>query len=337
MNNLLKKIKIDDQFTKVRPKQKQFNHFQNNLPHLQNYNDMADLLMLPKTKQGYKYLLVIVDLATNMFDMEPLKTKTADENTIALKKIFKREYIKLPYASMRTDNGSEFMGSFDKYLINNGVLHKFSLPNRHTQMAVVDRLIHQLGTLFNGYMNEKELETESVYCEWTDIIDLVRKDLNNIRKIEVNKNFDISEYPEFNPIKPSKYKIGDVVHQKLDYPENALGHPQPTSNFRAGDYRYSAIPKKINKVLYFNDKPYYRYLLDGIPNASFSEFELIPSKFTETKYKIKQILNSKILKKQKYYLIWWQGYLKNESTWEPEKQLIEDGLKKEIDDYNSHK
>ena len=43
------------------------------------------------------------------------------------------------------------------------------------------------------------------------------------------------------------------------------------------------------------------------------------------------------MKKQKYYLIWWSGYLKKDATWEPEKQLIEDGLKKEIDDYNSHK
>ena len=337
MNNLLKKIKVNDEFTKVRQKQKQFNHIRNNIPHLKDYNDMADLLILPETKKGYKYLLVVVDIATNEFDIEPLKTKTADENTTALKKIFKREYVKLPYASRRTDSGSEFMGSFDKYLIHNGVLHKYALPNRHTQMSVIDRLNHQLGVLLNGYMNEKELETGKVYKEWTDILDLVRKELNKIRKIEVNKDFDISEYPEFNPIKPSKYKIGDVVHQKLDYPENALGHAQPTSNFRAGDYRYSAIPKMINRVLYFNDPPYYRYLLDGIPNASYSEFELIPSKFKETKYKINKILDKKIVKKQKYYLIWWSGYLKKDATWEPEKQLIEDGLKKEIDDYNSHK
>ena len=116
-----------------------------------------------------------------------------------------------------------------------------------------------------------------------------------------------------------------MVHQKLDYPENALGHAQPTSNFRAGDYRYSAIPKMINRVLYFNDPPYYRYLLDGIPNASYSEFELIPSKFKETKYKINKILDKKIAKITKilFNMVVW---IFEQSTWEPEQQLIEDGL-----------
>ena len=334
MNNLLKKMKINDQFTRVRQKQKVFNNIRNNIPHLEDYNMMADLLMLPETKKGFKYLLAVVDLGTNEFDIEPLKTKTAEECTTGLKKIFKRPYLKIPYASLRTDSGQEFSGSFDKFLKNNEVLHKYSLPNRHTQMATVERLNHQLGTLFNGYMNEKELETGEVYREWTDILDLVRKDLNKIRKINVSDTFNIEEYPEFNSTKPSKYKLGDIVHEKLDYPESALGIKQPTANFRTGDYRYSAIPKRINKVLYFNDKPYYRYLLDGIPNASFSEFELIPSKEKETKYKIKEILQRKVIKKIPHYLIWWFNYLKKDATWEPEYKLIEDGLSKWITDFN---
>ena len=334
MNNLLKKMKINDEFTRVRQKQKQFNNIRNNIPHLEDYNMMADLLMLPETNKGFKYLLVVVDLATNEFDMEPLKTKTSEEATIGLKKIFKRPYLKIPYASIRTDNGQEFSGSFNKYLKNNEVLHKYSLPNRHNQMATVERLNHQLGTLFNGYMNEQELKSGEVNREWTDVLDLVRKDLNKVRKINVSKTFNIEEYPEFNSSKPSKYKIGDIVHEKLDYPENALGNKQPTAIFRAGDYRYSAIPKQINRVLYFNDKPYYRYLLDGIPNASFSEFELIPSNEKETKYKIKEILQRKVIKKIPHYLIWWSNYLKKDATWEPEYKLIEDGLKDWITDFN---
>jgi hypothetical protein len=33
---------------------------------------MADLLELPETKKGFKYLLVVVDLATDEFDIEPI-------------------------------------------------------------------------------------------------------------------------------------------------------------------------------------------------------------------------------------------------------------------------
>ena len=47
-----------------------------------------------------------------------------------------------------------------------------------------------------------------------------------------------------------------------------------------------------------NDKPYYRYLLEGIPNASFSEYQLIPSKKKNNKYKVKKIIGKRINKKQ---------------------------------------
>jgi hypothetical protein len=122
------------------------------------------------------------------------------------------------------------------------------------------------------------------------------------------------------------YKEGDLVFEKLDTPEDALGHKLP-GKVRSGDYTYSRVPKKIVKVLCLNDKPYYRYLLDGISNASFSEAQLIKSDEKEQKHKIKKILDKKTVKKIKYRLVWWQGEKKSEATWEPESQLIEDGLK----------
>ena len=35
---------------------------------------------------------------------------------------------------------------------------------------------------------------------------------------------------------------------------------------------------------------------------------------------------------KKYYLVKWKGYDKKQSTWEPEEQLIEDGLQAYIDE-----
>jgi len=52
-----------------------------------------------KQKKGNKYILVIIDLATNEFDIEPLKFKSAEDVLKGSKKIF------IPYASIRTDNG----------------------------------------------------------------------------------------------------------------------------------------------------------------------------------------------------------------------------------------
>ena len=90
----------------------------------EDYNFQTDLLMLPKTKQGYKYLLVIVDLFTNEVDFEAMKTKTPAETLRSMKVIFKRDILNKPFASMSSDAGLEFKGTFKDYLYNQSILHR---------------------------------------------------------------------------------------------------------------------------------------------------------------------------------------------------------------------
>ena len=79
MQQVLDKLGVDEIFTRPTPKQRVFNHIKDNIPHVANYNYMADLLELPKTRKGFRYLLVMVDLATNKFDIEPMKNKEAQQ------------------------------------------------------------------------------------------------------------------------------------------------------------------------------------------------------------------------------------------------------------------
>ena len=71
-------------------------------------------------------------------------------------------------------------------------------------------------------------------------------------------------------------------------------------------------------------------------NVSFTEDELMKSKEKEEKYTVKKIIGHKTEKRIKYYQVWWKNYLKKNSTWEPEKKLITDGLKDMIDEYNKN-
>lgn len=67
---ILDELGIDEKDTKPvkRNKIDEFNHIKDNIPHIANYNMMmANLLELPNDN-GYRYLFVIVDLATNAFD-----------------------------------------------------------------------------------------------------------------------------------------------------------------------------------------------------------------------------------------------------------------------------
>jgi hypothetical protein len=125
--DLLDELEIDETFTKTkRRKQSEYNHVKDNIPMKANQNMMADILFLPNDN-GYKYLLVVVDLATDKFDMEPLKTKKAFEVLLAMKRMFERPYIERPEASIKTDDGNEFKEVFQIYLYNNNILHKNSI------------------------------------------------------------------------------------------------------------------------------------------------------------------------------------------------------------------
>jgi hypothetical protein len=341
-------------FTKTIQKPKYYNRVKDNVLLKENFNFMADLLFLPTTKKGFKYLFVIVDLATDEFDMEPMTNKTPSDIVKAVYEINKRSFIKLYYdngQSLRTDSGTEFRGAFSKWLYNHSILHRIAQPNRHIQLANVERLNGILGKLLNGYMNSKEEETGKTYKEWTDRINFIRTKLNEVRKKKLPDNIFTHLYPTWNAEKmveikknkkvvyeliKNKYKVGDLVYVALETPENALGQKQK-GLFRNGDYRLTKEPHKILKVLYYHGPPYYRYIVNGFDGVSYQSDELRPAiGETDEKFKVKKIIGKKTIKKVLYYKVWWKGYPKKEATFEPAQNLIEDGLQAYIDEFNSH-
>ena len=331
MNKLIEKLGIDETYTKP-IKKPVFDSVKNNTYPQGGYNYMADLLFLPETKKGYKYLFVIVDLWSNAFDIEPLKSKEADEVLKAMQTIFKRKFITKPKASIRTDNGTEFKGVFHKWLHDNNILHREAEPYRHQQLSNVENLNKTLGRFLNGYMNKMEEQTKKVYEEWDEILNILRQDLNKIRILPDGNPFN-------NLIKPidfktPKYKIGDLVIRKVERPLNALGHNQNTTNFRVGDYRWDTKnPRKIKNIYYYPNN--IRYVLNTLGHVSYTEAELMPAKQQEETFTVKSIIDKKVENKITYYKIWWKGYKKAESTWEKEVELIKDGLKPMIDRYNN--
>ena len=338
-NNLLDKLGANTTYTKPLEKVKKITKVKDNIPLHENYNYMADLLFLPETKEGYKYCLVVVDLATNAFDIETIKNKEPISILTAFKAMFKRQYIKLPYSSVQTDGGNEFKSVFHKYLFDNDILHKTSLPYRHTQMANVESLNKQLGLLFNGYMNGIEEETGKVCKDWTPAVTIIRDDLNKLRLKKVKKDAIFNHvYPALDLSKPQKYDIGDIVYHALDHPVSALGIKQSTSTFRTGDYRWSRVPRKVKFVVYYTGgKVPYRYILQDCPNVSYTQEQLMPAKETVEKYTVKKILDRKKEKNKFMYLVWWNGFLKKNATWEPKTELIKD-VPELIDEYDkTHK
>ena len=337
------KLNIDETYThSLRNEPKNYDRVKDNVPNIEGLNFNADLLYMPKTKNKELYLLVITDLASKAFDIEPLKKKDSKSVLEAFNNILKRNNVditKKHTISIRTDSGKEFMGEFHNFVKNNlNILHSISSTNRHRQNANIENLNRLLGRLFNGFMNSMEKKTANRFNDWSDVIKVVRTDLNRIRKQPtqthkeviteaLNKTYDDlfkgkGNYPSVFDvaIKNPKFKVNDLVYHKLDYPENALGNKQDTATFREGDYRWSQIAKPISKVLLYNHN--YRYLLDKNKNVSYAENELKKSSEEKQRYIIDYIDGKKIKNRKVYYIIKWKGQRKK--TEEPKTELMKD-------------
>lgn len=328
--DVLSTLKIDETFTKPHKKYK-FDKVKDNTFPMQDYNFMVDLIQMPKTSKKYKYILVVVDIWSDEFDLEPLYNKTALETLKAFKTIIKRPYLNLPKASIRSDNGTEFKKEFTNFLEDHKIRHRLSRPYRHKQNSNVESLNRLVTRILMTYLTNKEIELGHTYLEWTDLLPELRKELNAYRKKPDGDPFNLEPIKRNDMI--PKYNVGDIVIPVLEHAKNALGNKETSEGFRSGDVRYDRLNKlKIIKVLNYPNNN--RYILNGMTNVSFAEAELLPTDKTEEFIEVKKIIGHKVSKGISYYLVWWKGLIKSKSTWELATNLIEDGLSQELKEFH---
>jgi hypothetical protein len=65
-----------------------------------------------------------------------------------------------------------------------------------------------------------------------------------------------------------------MVNVLLQEPVNTFDKKHVDKRFRMGDYRLSKRKYRVSAVLYYAGTPPYRYLIEGLPGASFIEQEL---------------------------------------------------------------
>ncbi|RYY42881.1 MAG: hypothetical protein EOO06_20520 [Chitinophagaceae bacterium] len=115
LKKLIADLELKNPLAKISMKPKKYNKISENMGYLEDSVFMADLITMPKTKQGYRYLLTVCDIATKDFDMEPLKSKESKDVKTAFMKILTRPYLDHPY-DLITDGGTEFKSDFHNYV-----------------------------------------------------------------------------------------------------------------------------------------------------------------------------------------------------------------------------
>lgn len=299
----------------------------------------ADLLFLPKDK-GYRYALVVTDVATRKSDAEPLKTKMASEVAEAFKKIYKRGILKVP-ARIRMDDGKEFKGKVKKLFDSMNVFVLYAKPGRHRQLAVVEATNKYLAKALLRRMIAQELLTGQPSREWVKILPKIIKLLNSIRVREPPKPpgpTDFACEKESCDIIP----IGTRVRALLDNPIDIVTGKRLHGRFRVSDIRWDPEIRWVKDFLIRPGSPPL-YFLNDVKDYNKTDYsvgytrgqlqivddrELPPDTRLivgkPSTYVVNKIIGKKKRKGRIYYKVLWKGYSKKEATWEPRSQLIKE-------------
>ena len=102
-----------------------------------NTIQQADLLYLPDDN-GFKYLLVVVDLGSRLMDAKALKNRDTIAVRNAMIKLYKRKILLLQEPLvLQVDDGFEFQGPFKTHCSNFFKIHT-NKAGRHRQKALVE-------------------------------------------------------------------------------------------------------------------------------------------------------------------------------------------------------
>jgi hypothetical protein len=313
-----------------------------NMPHYNyvyspNIAHQADLLFLPNDR-GYRYALVVTDIATLLSDAEPLKSKDSEEVAEAFYRIYRRGILKLPRA-IRMDDGTEFKGAVYRWFTRNGVHVSYAKPGRHRQLAIVERTNLYLGKALLKRMYAQEMLTGQPSRQWVTVLPKIIATINAVR---YRKPPPVTYEPVCDGSACKLIPLGTRVRAILDNPIDYLSEKRLHGRFRASDIRWDPTIRIVKDILLFPGTPPL-YLLSDVndPNkidnrVAYTKNQLQIVKANEldpdyrlivgkpSTYIVKDIIGKKIIRGKTYYLVLWKGYPPEEATWESRENLIRD-------------
>ena len=187
---------------------------------IKNLNDLwqADLVeMRPYAKfnKGYHYILVVINTFSKYVWIQPVKSKSAKEVTLAMANILKQ--VKNTPKNIQTDMGKEFYNAQFKKLMDEYNINHYSTYS-NLKASIVERVNRTLKNLM-----WKRFSLQGNY-KWLNILEDIVLKYNNtehgttgLKPIEVNKKNEnkILKYaytfPKTIDSKKLKFKVNDFV------------------------------------------------------------------------------------------------------------------------------
>ena len=271
--------------------------------------DLADMQSLRKFNDGYRYLLVCIDVFSKYAWMIPLKNKSGPSLVEAFKVILSSG--RKPEKIM-TDQGTEFLNRHFRALMKEEDIELYNTYNE-TKASIVERLIRTLKTKMWRYFTAKKT------LRYVDMLqDLLYSYNHSVHRsiktepvsvtLENEKKVWHTLYSDHTEEKTPKYKfkIGDQVRISKIKRKFEKGY---LPNFSQEIF---SISKQIPR-----DPPVYKIkVYDGEElRGTFYGKELQKVIKQDNVYEIEKILKKRGRGKNVQYLVKWAGYPSTYNSW----------------------
>lgn len=202
---------------------KLYNHYDVSNP---NEEHQCDLLVLPNDS-GFRYIFVVIDVASRYRECVPLRFKTSHACKDALQSVYDDKDCPLkPPIYLRSDQGPEFKGAFAQYLQSIHVVHLYREKSFH--LPFVESVNRELARRIFRVQNIKELATSNVSKQWIHLLQGIVYDMNHEKhsatKIEPYLAIHLRTIPQMTEdydetLTSMHHKVGTKVRRLLNNDE----------------------------------------------------------------------------------------------------------------------
>lgn len=110
--------------------------------------DLLDYYKYSYKNSGFHFLFVAIDVFSRKAYLEPCKSKSPTDTV----KAFKKMTMDIKPMSIYHDNGKEWLGSFKKYVDEEGIMSLSNEINDHNALGIIDRFSKTIKEMIERYM-----------------------------------------------------------------------------------------------------------------------------------------------------------------------------------------
>lgn len=296
-----------------------------------------NVVEMDNIKFGDFYILNVVDVYSRKAWSEIVGRSVSATNVRdALRRILAR----MPTApkTIISDNGPEFSGAQMKAFTEKEKIRQvFGVPGSPQGQGIIER--------FNGTLKsrlDKALLTGSDFDP--DLLNKVVNIYNNTRHSTTKQKpeavfsgtaepADDAKTQNLDAAKQDDLSPGDLVRVAVE--KNKIG--KTPINWSEELFKVAKVVKPSNPLLPLK---YKIETVDGEPvrgylsRVALQKVKKVEGKKPAVVYEVEKLLGKRKEKRKVFYLVKWKGYSIKDSTWEPETELIKDGLSDLIDEFN---